>query len=178
MVRRSLRLMAGQTAVSYTYDNTNRLTQIVQGSSSVTFTCDPANRRTSVTLPNGVVGTHGYDAASELTGMTYKNGSTTLGNLTYAYDGDGRRITIGGQFRQDWPASGDHSALYNANNRLVTSGTKNLTYDLDGNLTGDSVNNYTWNARNHLASGRRDRGEFQLRRVGPPDQQCCREPGS
>jgi YD repeat-containing protein len=90
--------MAGQTAVSYTYDNTNRLTQIVQGSSSVTFTCDPANRRTSVTLPNGVVGTHGYDAASELTGMTYKNGSTTLGNLTYAYDGDGRRITIGGSF--------------------------------------------------------------------------------
>ena len=34
----------------------------------------------------------------------------------------------------------------------MTWGTKSLTYDLDGNLTSDSINNYTWNARNQLAS--------------------------
>ena len=31
-------------------------------------------------------------------------------------------------------------------------GGQNLTYDLNGNLTNDGVNTYSWNARNQLAS--------------------------
>src|SRR2546425_3504276 len=44
------------------------------------------------------------------------------------------------------------SAMYNANNQLTQWGTAALTYDLNGNLTGDGVNNYSWDARNQLAS--------------------------
>src|SRR5438445_6099133 len=44
------------------------------------------------------------------------------------------------------------SATYNANNQLTQWGTAALTYDLNGNLTGDGVNNYSWDARNQLAS--------------------------
>jgi YD repeat-containing protein len=78
--------VAGQTAISYTYDHADRLTGVTQGSASVTIAYDTADRRTSLTLPNGIVVEYGYDAASQLTGLTYKLGGTTLGNLAYTYD--------------------------------------------------------------------------------------------
>jgi YD repeat-containing protein len=59
------------TAVSYTYDNANRVTQIAQGTPTVNFAYDAANRRTSLTLPNGVIMGYSYDSASELTGIDY-----------------------------------------------------------------------------------------------------------
>ena len=57
-----------------------------------------SNRRSSLTLPNGVVISYGYDDGSELTGLTYTLGTTTLGNLMYSYDSDGRRISMGGSY--------------------------------------------------------------------------------
>ena len=42
------------------------------------------------------------------------------------------------------------SATYDLGNRQVTFGGQALTYDLDGNLTSDGTNTYTWNARNQL----------------------------
>jgi YD repeat-containing protein len=46
--------LAGQSQVSYTFDNANRLTGIT-GANSVAFGYDNANRRTSLTLPNGII---------------------------------------------------------------------------------------------------------------------------
>jgi YD repeat-containing protein len=86
----------GQPTVTYTYDNADRLTQITQGSATVSFTYDDATRRTSLTLPNGVITEYAYDAASRLTGLTYKLGSTPLGTLTYVYDANGNRTILGG----------------------------------------------------------------------------------
>ena len=37
-------------------------------------------------MPNGVVVEYSYDAASRLTGLTYRQGVTVLGDLTYLYD--------------------------------------------------------------------------------------------
>ena len=54
--RRTSMTVAGQSAVNYTWDNANRLTQIGQGSSTVGFAYDNANRRTTLTLPNNVNG--------------------------------------------------------------------------------------------------------------------------
>lgn len=36
-------------------------------------------------MPNGIVATYSYDTASQLTGISYANGSTTAGNLTYGF---------------------------------------------------------------------------------------------
>jgi hypothetical protein len=47
------------------------------------------------------------------------------------------------------PTSG---AIYNAANELTQWNGVNLTYDANGNLTGDGLNNYTWNERNQLAT--------------------------
>src|SRR5207249_4470716 len=144
--------VAGQAAVGYTYDLAGRLTQIAQGASTVGFSYDSASRRTSLTLPNGVMVAYSYDAASQLTGLTYSLGQTTLGNLTYAYDAAGRRTSAGGSFARTGLPLALSSATYNANNQLTQWGTAALNYDLNGNLTGDGVNNYHWDVRNQLSS--------------------------
>ncbi|UVT15733.1 MAG: RHS repeat protein [Nitrospira sp.] len=58
-----------------------------QHTSTVTIGYDDADRRTTVTYPNTNSITYAYNAASELTSLTYKQGATTLGDLTYTYDG-------------------------------------------------------------------------------------------
>ena len=62
----------------------------------MTIGYDNANRRASLTLPNGVVVAYGYVAASRVTSITYTQGQTTIGNLTYTYDANGRRTSMGG----------------------------------------------------------------------------------
>jgi RHS repeat-associated protein len=142
----------GQSAVNYTWDNANRLTQIAQSSATVTLGYDSANRRTSLTLPNGIAAAYGYDAASNLTSIAYTNGSTAVGNLTYTYDADGRRTSVGGTLTGVNLPAALSSAAYNANNQLTQWGSSSLTYDLDGNLTNDGTNSYSWDARNQLSS--------------------------
>ena len=157
--RRTTMTVAGQPAVSYCYDNANRLTQITQGtcgspvSPTVTFGYDDANRRTSLTLPNGIIAAHTYDAASRVTGITYTQGATTIGDLTYTYDANGRRTTMGGSLAQvNLPAATTATAVYNVNNQLTSWNGTTLAYDLNGNMTSDGAVAYTWNARNQLSA--------------------------
>ncbi len=159
--RRSSMTVTGQTAVSYTYDNANRLTQIARGTPTVSLAYDNANRRTSITLPNGVVVSYGYDSGSALTGITYTNGSTTLGTLTYAYDLAGRRTSVGGSYAATGLPNAISPTAYDAANELTTWGTATPTYDSNGNITSDGTNSYVWNARNQLASMNSGGASFQ-----------------
>jgi RHS repeat-associated protein len=150
--RRTTMTVLGQASVSYSYDNADRLTQITQGSVTVTITYDNANRRTSLTLPNGILTEYSYDAASRLTRLAFKLGAVTLGTLTYAYDAAGNRTVLGGTWARTGLPSAMTSATYDAANRQVTFENAALTYDLNGNLTTDGINTYTWDDRNRLAS--------------------------
>ncbi len=152
--RRATMTVAGQPQVTYTYDNANRLTAITQSTSTVTIAYDDADRRTSVTYPNTNKAEYAYNAASELTTVTYKQGTTTLGTLTYTYDGAGNRLQTGGTFARTNIPPALTSASYNANNRQTAFGTATETYDLNGNLATSTeagvTTTYTWNARNQL----------------------------
>src|SRR5262249_52312951 len=150
--RRTTMTLLGQGSVRYSYDKAHRLTQITQGSATVTITYDNANRRTSLTLPNGILTEYSYDAASRLTRLAFKLGAVTLGTLTYAYDAAGNRTLLGGTWARTGLPSAMTSATYDAANRQVTFENVALTYDLNGNLTSDGTNTYTWDARNRLAS--------------------------
>jgi hypothetical protein len=101
-----------------------------------------------------MVGTYSYDNASQLTGITYKQGSTTVGTLTYGYDNAGRIANRGGTLFQSVLPSAVTSATYNADNRLTNwttpSGAANPTYDANGNMTNDGTRTYGWDARNRL----------------------------
>jgi RHS repeat-associated protein len=105
-----------------------------------------------LTLPNGIEVTYDYDDASQLTGLTYKQGTTTLGTLTYSYDLAGNRTAVGGTWaRTNLPAALS-SVTYDAANQIATWGSTSFTYDANGNLTSDGVRSYTWDARNQLGS--------------------------
>lgn len=148
--RRTSMSVASQPVVSYAYDNADRLLSITQGSNVVTFAYDSAGRRTTLTLPNNVSTEYAYDAASRLTGLTYKHGVNTLGTLSYTYDANSQRRQIGGTWARTGLPQPVPSATYNAANHQVTFGGQTLTYDLNGNLTSDGANTYTWDARNRL----------------------------
>jgi RHS repeat-associated protein len=152
--RRATMTVVGQPQVVYTYDNANRLTNIQQGTSNIVIGYDDADRRTSVTYPNTNSVTYAYNAASELTSLTYKQGATTLGDLTYTYDAVGNRIKVGGSFARSNLPPALTTTTYNANNQQITFGSATETYDLNGNLATSTdagvTTTYTWNARNQL----------------------------
>jgi len=142
----------GQAQISYAWDDADRLLTITQGSNVVTFDYDNANRRTTLTYPSGTSTEYAYDNASRLTGLTYKHGGNTLGALAYAYDLASQRTQVGGSWARTGLPAALATATYNAGNHQTAFGGATLTYDLNGNLTGDGTNSYTWNARNQLAS--------------------------
>jgi RHS repeat-associated protein len=144
--------VAGQPVVSYTFDDADRLTQILKGTDVVHFVYDNSGRRTSTTLPNGTLATYLYDLSSRLTGINYQRGGSTLGDLTYQYDGAGRRSSMTGSFASVNLPSAIPSATYNANNQLTNWNGTERTYDPNGNLINDGTRTYAWNARNQLSS--------------------------
>lgn len=150
--RRATTTVTGQSAVSYSYDDANRLVGITQGTANVTIGYDAANRRTSLTLPNGIVTEYGYDNASQLTSIIYRRGATVLGDLVYEYDLNGKRTKVGGNYARNISPQPLTSATYNAANQQTSFNSQTLTYDLNGNLTNDGINSYTWDARNRLVS--------------------------
>jgi RHS repeat-associated protein len=150
--RRSTMTVTGQPTVTYTYDDADRLTEITRGGTTVGFAYDAADRRTQMTMPNGVTVDYTYNAASQLTGLTYKVGGNTIGTLTYAYDGNGRRTEVSGSFARTRLPLPLASASYNAANQLTQWDGMALSYDLNGNLVTQGGRSYTWDARDHLAA--------------------------
>ena len=144
--------VSGQSQVTYTWDNADRLTQVAQGSAIVGFTYDNANRRATLTLPNGIIATYTYDVASQLTQLSYDNGTTNVGTLTYDYDNAGRITSRAGTLFQSVLPAAVATTGYNAGNQLTQWGSASPTYDLNGNLTSDGTNSYTWDARNRLTA--------------------------
>jgi RHS repeat-associated protein len=142
--------VAGQPAVTYAFDNANRLLTITQGSNVVTVTYDAAGRRTSVILPNGLATEYTYDAASRVTGLAYRKDTTTLGTLSYTYDAAGNRVGVGGTWARTGLPPALDAASYDAANRPLTFGGQVLASDLNGNLLSDGTSGYTWDARNRL----------------------------
>jgi RHS repeat-associated protein len=150
--RRTQMQVVGQTAVTYGFDDANRLTSVTQGANAVGFTYDAASRRTVATLPNSVSIEYGYDNANQLTSITHKRLGATLQALSYTYDLAGRRITMGGTAARVNLPPALASATYDANNRLTNWGGTTLTYDFNGNLTNDGVQSYTWDTRDRLTA--------------------------
>jgi RHS repeat-associated protein len=140
-----------QSQVSYSYGPGDRLQQITQGTSNVAFAYDSQSRRATLTLPNGIVVSYGYDLASQLSGLTYTLGGSTLGTLSYGYDAAGQRTaTTGSYARTSLPAATTSAPTYNEANRLTSWNGTTISYDNAGNLTNDGTKTYTWDARGRL----------------------------
>jgi RHS repeat-associated protein len=147
---------ASQAQIVYTFDNADRLTNIVQGTQTVTIGYDNANRRTSLTLPNGVVTSYGYDNANELTTLTYKNSAgTTLASTTYGYDAAGQRISRTGGFGTEiLPTPSTGTNTFNLANQQTVWNGHTVGYDLNGDPASKASTSpataYTFDVRHRL----------------------------
>jgi RHS repeat-associated protein len=162
----------GMPTVTYAYDDGNRLTQMEQAAGvangnvaqRIAFSYDAADRRTETRYANGIVRRNTYDAASQLTAITYyKPDGALLGDLLYTYDSDGRRTSVGGSLAHaafPEPVSPIES---NAAHAATRFGAQTLSYDQNGNLLSDGEQTYVWNARNQLVQIR-DNGGVELAR--------------
>ena len=153
---------AVQPAITYAYDDANRLIRILQAAGAIngnqpqeiSFAYDAAGQRTLVTLANGCTIHYAYDAARNQTAIVYKRSNgALLGDLQYEYDAAGRRISMGGSLaRITLPTADVTDAAYDANNRLVSWAGQPYTYDAGGNLTSDGTSSYRWDERDRLVS--------------------------
>ncbi len=141
-----------QEPVKYTYDAAGRLTELKRGSQTASYTYDAANRRTGTKLVDGIQELYGYDEANELTSIAYKNGASTLGEIDYSYEPDGRREAMWGTYAHTALPETVTNATYNADEEQTKLNTTKLTYDLNGNLAEGGGSQYKWNARNQLAA--------------------------
>ncbi len=148
--RRTSMTAPGAEALKYTYDEANRLTELKRGTQKTTFEYDAGNRLTKTTLPDSIEEKYGYDNANELTSIVDKKSSTTLGELDYSYEADGRKEALWGSYGRTGLPEAISSAAYNADNEQTERGSKHLGYDADGNLTSDGTNEYKWNPLGEL----------------------------
>ncbi|HKO38431.1 MAG TPA: RHS repeat-associated core domain-containing protein [Solirubrobacterales bacterium] len=150
--RRTSMTLPGQPPVNYEYDDADRLIGLSRGSETVSLAYDGAGRLTELELPNGVEQVYTYDKAGRTTSIAYVDGETTLGDLHYAYDVDGRTKAIWGSFARMGLPEDLSSLKYNAANQLIEREGQALSYDADGNLIDDGASEYEWNARDELAA--------------------------
>ncbi len=148
--------VSGQSSVCYSYDNASRLTGVGQGTcptstNIVAITYDIANRRYTLTLPNSIVLTYGFDHDSRISTLSYQLGtSTAIGSLSYQYDADSRRTGLSGSLAATGFPQAVTSATYDVANELTNWNGTTITPDANGNVLNDGVAAYTWNARNQL----------------------------
>ena len=85
------------------------------------------------------------------TGITVSAGTSPSASWTYGYDADNRlrSATEAGTVNA---AARAFQASYNALNQIAQLNGTGYSYDADGELTGDGVNTYTWDAAHRLAS--------------------------
>jgi len=146
-----------RATVSYTRDAEHRVTQIqyqVNDEDVRTFgySYDALGRPTQATFANGIAAIYAWDAASQLTGITYKRADgSVLGDLTYGYDLAGRRIKAGGSLAKVSLPQAVGDAQYNAANQLTRWAGKTFSYDLNGNVVSDGTNQYSWNEQGLLS---------------------------
>jgi RHS repeat-associated protein len=129
---------------------------IVYGGGSFGFGYDALSRRTSLTRPNTVNTSYGYDNLSHLLSVVHQKGTTTLDGASYTVDNTGSR-----QSRTALPGTTATNFTYDAIYELLTAkqGTttkESYTYDPVGtvgnrlsNLAGSGWSN---NASNELTS--------------------------
>lgn len=106
-----------------------------------------------MTLPNGIVAAYAYDAASQLTGITYTRADASLiGDLLYSYNALGHRVGIAGSLAATTLPAAMNSAVYDSANRVTNWNGSGITYDANGNMLSDGARTYTWDAKNRLSA--------------------------
>ncbi len=82
-----------------------------------------------------------YDDDQRLIGTT----GTLFGATTYTYDGANNLLTVSNATRS-------FTGTYDDANELISANNQTLTYNADGELTGNGTDTFTWDGAHRLAS--------------------------
>ena len=143
----------------YTYDALGRVTSIcqygVRGGDAVAekridLSYDALSHYATITRYADLAGTevvatatYTFDAAYQLEGLVYTQGTTTLASYGYTYDGDGNVTSM-------TTVDGTVNYAYNAQDELTAAGSDSYNYDANGNRTTSDGSTYTNGADNEL----------------------------
>ena len=167
--RKSLKAIMGNQTLSrnYSYDALGRLTQISDEKARVTtYSYDSRSRIAAKILPNGTKTEFTYDAASELTTLTYQTPSgTSFRSLQYTYDNRGlmtqKNDSFEGASTFAYDKLGELISITNPVIGLVT-----FALDALGNRTqvktGSTPENYTANALNEYSTAGNKTFQYDL----------------
>lgn len=144
----------GNKTVSYTYDELNRLQAVTNWlGRTATYTYDNANRITAFVNFNSTITAYDYDNASRLIGLrNLKSNATTISTYQFTLDANGNRIKIV-ENEPLFPAPADEVIEYTYNteqNRLLTAGTTNFTWDNEGQLSNMDGTSFSFDGRHRL----------------------------
>jgi len=150
--------MQGDTLTRHRYDRLNRLVEIHSTTSGTTmqryvYTLDAIGRRTNVeeTDADGVqhVTDYGYDDLGRLISESETVAGSGVSTSSYAYDDVGNRTSISEN-------GTTKSATFDVNDRLLTQGSAQFTYDANGNQIGKTEASatvvYTYDDRGRLTA--------------------------
>jgi RHS repeat-associated protein len=143
----------------YIYDALGRVTSICQfgvtggdavAEKRIDLSYDALGRYATITRYADLAGTqlvatatYTFDAAYQLEGLVYKQGTTVLASYVYTYDGDGNVLSM-------TTLDGTVSYGYNAQDELTAAGSDSYNYDANGNRTTSDGSTYTTGTGNEL----------------------------
>ncbi|MCP4541843.1 MAG: hypothetical protein GY832_32330 [Chloroflexi bacterium] len=170
----------GGYSVAYTYDDRNRVQEVIDGSGSTTYQYDAAGRVDVLNHPGGTGADYVYDATNHLTQLDVQLADGMPVSYTYQYD---RRGNLTGEMDE-----GDtYAYLHDAVGRVISStgGTQGevlFAYDGTGNRTlaqadgGDTA--FVYDAHGRLVQAgdatfeTNEMGARAVAHVGPPVRQA------
>ncbi len=142
--------------VTTTYDALNRPSAIKElGTTNLaTYAYDDLSRRTTVTLGNGTTTSYGYSPQGALASLAH-NLAGTAQDQTLTYTRNPVQEIVGQSWTNDlyqWTGYANGTQSYTANglNQYTVAAGATLTHDAKGNLTGDGVWTYAFDADNKL----------------------------
>ena len=151
--RRKLLSIQGGEAISYAYDNLDRMTSVQVGTRTYFYAYSNSNPIVQgLTRPNGSATTYSYDNLTRLTELANKTSSEAIINRhVYAYNDQDLRSNETTTNVAPLNFSSDELITYDYNrlNQLLssTNPAKVYTYDDDGNMTqGYTPNGYVFSA--------------------------------
>jgi RHS repeat-associated protein len=137
------------TSGTHTYDAAGQLLTVAGSITGTTYTAD--GKVLTISYANGVTTTYTYSPTRRwLTNVSALSGATTIQAFAYTRDLAGRITAIdGNRTDEDWTyAYDDLDRLLSATNVNTAALSQNFTYDLAGNLTGNSaVGSYSYPAQ-------------------------------
>ncbi len=123
-------------------------------SALATYTYDALSQRTNLAYRNGTSVAYTFEADSDLATLNHNFAGSTLTHA-FGYNNVHQMVskTVGDALYQ-WQSGTNDTQSYTVNNlnQYASVGGASFSYDLNGNLTGDGVNTYTFDRENKLTS--------------------------